>query len=763
MVPDDFEGFMHSFKMKRLDIYFTMVLLSAVYGEVYKSEQKFDVVGIYSVCGGQQNISKFNKQAFSVHMGIFYSMHELSLDQHFRYQYFDVCTNQTVLVNLLVDIILDPNWNRIEDGKSNIVFMFLFLSKQMVKLTANLLLTKKIPIISFDDHLLFPDRPNSHPFYLPYGELTKRDTSYYSALFDAFKFQYITLLSLNRSHETHKLYNQLFGALLQNSEVCFIAETIETEIERTDIEKKLQRDKMLQVVLLFGDQNDIKAFLSQLIVLGDKEIASRTFIPIFYVNNADYHNKQTVKLFHFLQRHRHDELVKQFTECYRKINDFDYAYIVFAMMEMLIGLKHDMIDEKIQIHEQNATKVFNSFERYVLFNKDRSINNKELFPHALRHPPITKCSNFSCEAGWEKKIAQQKDGGWRNEYSYICSKCETNFVKSNTGKGKCVKCVGKNVSNDERTLCFLPYKNKSLSLHQIGNMLSIILNSIGVSLSMIALVVFAKNRTTPIVRASDAVLSFIQLASILITFCVIPFMMLSNQTIMVCIAKPLSIGIFINLTTSIVICKSMKILGAFSSSKKLSPRSIHMTTAQQYFFLFMTMFLSLLVALICFQKVPPKIKIHFDVASLTNVSKCNTDDHLHVQLAYLFLLLFVCLIQAFRSRNVPKNFGEAMNIVYAAFTCCIFLIILIPLHRSQTDVSSKIRVHWIILLSINLVLLLALYGHKVFVMLFHPKLNSRESFRKSTMITIQNDVESKSKKRQRSQKSVNELEVMLHK
>ena len=90
-------------------------------------------------------------------------------------------------------------------------------------------------------------------------------------------------------------------------------------------------------------------------------------------------------------------------------------------------------------------------------------------------------------------------------------------------------------------------------------------------------------------------------------------------------------------------------------------------------------------------------------------------------------------IQAFRCRNLPNHLNEAMNIVYASFTVTVSFVVMFPICHFQENQEDCETAQMLVLIGNSLVLLLMMYGKKVFIMLLRPQKNTRQYFRRKQM------------------------------
>ena len=83
-------------------------------------------------------------------------------------------------------------------------------------------------------------------------------------------------------------------------------------------------------------------------------------------------------------------------------------------------------------------------------------------------------------------------------------------------------------------------------------------------------------------------------------------------------------------------------------------------------------------------------------------------------------------VQAYRGRNLPGPFNEAMPIVYSSFTSIVTYITYFAFQFLQKDKDIKIVARVLIITIANLLFVMIFYGSKLYIILFKPKQNTRE-------------------------------------
>ena len=96
----------------------------------------------------------------------------------------------------------------------------------------------------------------------------------------------------------------------------------------------------------------------------------------------------------------------------------------------------------------------------------------------------------------------------------------------------------------------------------------------------------------------------------------------------------------------------------------------------------------------------------------------------------LLIIIQLCsFIQAFRCRKLPSHLSEAINIVYGSFIVTVSLCVMFPIYFYQKNDENGELVQALVLSGNNLILLLFMYGKKIYIILFCPQKNTKKYFR----------------------------------
>ena len=117
---------------------------------------------------------------------------------------------------------------------------------------------------------------------------------------------------------------------------------------------------------------------------------------------------------------------------------------------------------------------------------------------------------------------------------------------------------------------------------------------------------------------------------------------------------------------------------------------------------------------------------------MLRIHHCNTGYHGNVLIGYLTFLQMICLIQAFRGRNLPGLMNDSMVLVYTIFIITMSFAVTIPI-VFFVDKQDGNFVHSTALLINSATIVSFLYGRKVLIMIFQPRKNTKAYFNAKSM------------------------------
>ena len=315
-----------------------------------------------------------------------------------------------------------------------------------------------------------------------------------------------------------------------------------------------------------------------------------------------------------------------------------------------------------------------------------------------------------------------------------CISCDADTVKKAVGLQVCSKC-DKSISmaNKNQTEC-LHYKYDFFTPSKTKVDMVLVLSLSGFLYTVFFLSVFAIYRDTPVVKASNFLLSVIQL-SIHAMLNMHIFISILPQVKIICIGNVIVGGYLLKLVIGIYIIKTNQLLSVFKS-KTMLRRTVFLKLREM---LIPGMFLTAnsFLTLILFEEFNVTYGILKGKNDLVRYKYCNVSFQFYIDILSVISMSVICSIQAFRSRHLPANYNEAKYVTVAMFTSTIFLILSIPLDASLRSKGISILVDSYVIYCTNVAVLSITYGYKIFIILFQKEKNISKYFQEKTFQSFQ--------------------------
>ncbi|KAH8255081.1 hypothetical protein KR038_010514, partial [Drosophila bunnanda] len=375
-------------------------------------------------------------------------------------------------------------------------------------------------------------------------------------------------------------------------------------------------------------------------------------------------------------------------------------------------LNYQRLENSSGYHYKVIGKWFNGLQ----LNSETVVWNKEV------EQPTSACS-LPCEVGMIKK--QQGD-----TCCWICDSCESyeyvfdEFTCKDCGPG------------------LWPYADKlscfSLDIQYMrwNSLFAIIPMAIavfGIAVTILVIVLFAKNHDTPLVRASGRELSYTLLFGILVCYCN-TFALIAKPTIGSCVLQRFGIGVGFSIIYSALLTKTNRISRIFHSASKSAQRLKYISPQSQVIITASLIAIQIIITMIWMVVEPPGTRFYYPDRTEV-ILKCKIQDmsFLFSQL-YNMILITICTVYAIKTRKIPENFNESKFIGFTMYTTCIIWLAFVPIYFG-TGNSYEIQITTLCI-SISLsasVALVCLYSPKVYILVFHPDKNVRKLTMNSTV------------------------------
>ena len=364
-----------------------------------------------------------------------------------------------------------------------------------------------------------------------------------------------------------------------------------------------------------------------------------------------------------------------------------------------------------------------------------NLRSYEIYGHyRINRNESGKCEIRKCYPGYEPIYGPYYDIKNRMErLNWRCVRCSQDFIKTNFDSTYCKTCGDDTLSNKNRSVCYDPYTNVYIRNSNPFVILILLFTSYGVAFNIFTIFIFSRYQNTPIIQGSGFGSSMLQLCTYMVLFITVPISVLNKPTQLKCIIQPVLIGTMMVIITTITLTKTFKALHAFNSTTLLTKSSIRKTKIVEWFVLALTLIIQIAITGLTYFTALPKINSTLDKTLFTREIYCANENHIQVQLGFIIIISIVCLVQAFRGRNLPFYFNESKRTTYSMLVSILILVICFPiLLQSRLNNENRIIAIFAVILT-NMLQLIVMYSYKMFVIIFRSETNTKQAFRLKMM------------------------------
>ena len=353
------------------------------------------------------------------------------------------------------------------------------------------------------------------------------------------------------------------------------------------------------------------------------------------------------------------------------------------------------------------------------------------------------CPKTICPAGWRQHfgtlLVDHKQFNYGHEFGWTCRKCPIQTIKTQSGDASCKACPLYTISTEDRTKCIDPFQTIFLKPTQTETQLCVLASLLCCAVAMITSAIFIRARDTPIGKSVDLKLTCIQLASITSIYVSFVVLYIGKPSYWKCFLRPIVISTLNNISVSIALIKIQTLLNIFNHRIKIEKHAVRESLMKHFFFIFVAITINTAIFVVTVYHRKPEVVSKRNLAMLENEIMCDIGIHFNITTVFTILMYCACFVQAYRGRNLPSLFYEAMTMVYMSFIAVLTLSVTIPIHHFQKTGIGMMTVQWVGMATHHLTVMFLLYGKKVFVVLFKPETNTKEYFRERTFEQMQKE------------------------
>uniref|UniRef100_A0A672Q095 Olfactory receptor C family, h1 n=1 Tax=Sinocyclocheilus grahami TaxID=75366 RepID=A0A672Q095_SINGR len=304
---------------------------------------------------------------------------------------------------------------------------------------------------------------------------------------------------------------------------------------------------------------------------------------------------------------------------------------------------------------------------------------------------------------------------------FECLRCPSGEISNSA---ECIKCPLEHWSNENHSMCVLK-KVEFLSFEENMGILLTAFSLTGVSLTIAVALMFYHFIDTPLVKASNAELSFLLLFSLSLCFlCSLTF--IGQPTEWSCMLRHTAFGITFALCMSCVLARTIAVVMAFKAT--VPGTSVPQCTLPlQRVSVFCCTFFQVIICTLWLVLAPPIPYKNITHSLDTIILECDLGSAIGfwAVLGYIGLLSVLCFVLAFLARKLPDNFNEAKFITFSLLIFCAVWITFIPAYVSSPG-KFTVAVEIFAILASSFGLLFCIFTPKCYIILLKPEQNTRK-------------------------------------
>ncbi|XP_075117934.1 vomeronasal type-2 receptor 26-like [Leptodactylus fuscus] len=380
---------------------------------------------------------------------------------------------------------------------------------------------------------------------------------------------------------------------------------------------------------------------------------------------------------------------------------------------------------RLYIDETIREDIVGNVTPWAVSGQKLYINTSSITWRHIQEIPVSRCSE-PCLPGSRKKTRETI-----HTCCYDCAPCSEGEISNVTGSANskdadsCSKCQSAEWPNEKRDRC-LPKVMEFISYHNDT------IASVSSSVSLFGCLVtgsifriFISYRDTPIVRANNRNLSYLLLASIILSFLSV-FLFLGRPSDVTCRLRETSFGVFFSVAVSSLLAKTVMVCVAFNSTKPGSPWRQWLSVKLPYTIVLLCSSFQVVICVLWLSISPPFQDLDTHSYPEKIIIRCNEGSDLwfYSMLGYMGLLAAVSFLLAFMVRTLPDSFNEAKYITFSMLLFCSVWMAMIPAYLS-TRGKYMVAVEIFAVMASSAGLLACVFFPKCFIILFRSEMNRK--------------------------------------
>lgn len=371
----------------------------------------------------------------------------------------------------------------------------------------------------------------------------------------------------------------------------------------------------------------------------------------------------------------------------------------------------DYVIRNLQLNSENRFQ-YTDVGYWSKNNQQSSFSvNETLIKWNSGKKPLSTCFR-ECQPG--ERVVGQSECCWN------CQKCDKGTVSFKSGSLSCTLCDDTHYANAERTQCVLREVVYTKSSDPAG--ISIItVSCVGIVVLTAVVVIFLRERTTPVIMDSSPYLLIFFFITLYLSF-ILAITQVIKPTDGSCVAASVMLLLIFVFYAAFFLAKSK------TATHFLQSAVSHLTDMRTAYLQLLEVGVIILlqaVLIIAWQATSLSVARFQNQDDNTRLLECYESFPVSHIIAFCFpiVVLVLATLLAFRERRLPDNFNEAKSMSFSTIALCILLVAFIPTYRFVVG-NNRILVVAFTLFVAVFACMGCVFIPKLYIIFFKPDLNT---------------------------------------